>query len=60
MNRCEVCGKETDFFIDTYSVLHGGKRIIHVCPAHQDMLNQAMLLELDRLKKIELEYGDVM
>ena len=60
MNKCEVCGKDTEYFIDTYSVLSGGKKIIHVCPAHQDMLNQAMLLELVRLRKIELENGDMM
>ena len=50
-----ICNKETDNFIDTYSTLKGHKIIIHVCKAHQDMVNQAMFAEIDRLQRIQLE-----
>lgn len=51
MNRCEVCGKDTINYIDSYSERTGRKIVKYVCPVHQDMLNDAMQAEIERIRR---------
>lgn len=50
MKPCEICGKMTKNFIESYSIATGMPFSRYLCPRHQEILNQTIAKTITSLR----------